>query len=234
MISLLTTKCFPSAPDCADVAARFLGVPRKLMEISPLGVDTELFGPIATEAQLRDRAELRQRLGFSDDEIVCVYSGRFTEDKNPAVLAAAIQKLQEMGEPFRGLFVGNGVQADFIRGCRGCVLHPFVLVSELARYFRASDIGVWPTQESMSMLDAAACGLPIVVNDTVKVLERIEGNGLSYRLEDVGDLVRVLLQLRSETTRKRMGQRGAEKMLTQFSWRALAERRLRYYQFGHS
>jgi len=230
LISLVTTKCFPSAVDCAEVAARFLGVPRKLMEICPLGVDTELFSPIATEAQHRDRAEIRQRLGFSDNEIVCIYSGRFTQDKNPAVLAEAIQKLQAMGEPYRGLFVGDGIQGNIIRERRGCVLHPFVPVGELARYFRASEIGVWPTQESMSMLDAAACGLPIVVNDTVQILERIEGNGLTYRLEDSDDLVRTLLALRSENTRRKLGQHGAEKMETQFSWRALAERRLRNYQ----
>lgn len=234
MISRLTTKCFPATVDCADVAARFLGVPRKLMEVLPLGVDTELFSPIATEAQHRDRAELRQRLGFSEHEIVCIYSGRFTQDKNPAVLAEAIQKLQSMGEPYRGLFVGNGIQADLIREYGGCVLHPFVPVTDLPRYFRASEIGVWPTQESMSMLDAAACGLPIVVNDTLRAIERIDGNGLTYRLEDSNDLVRALLALRPESTRESLGRYGAEKMKGQFSWRALAERRLRHYQLGHS
>jgi glycosyltransferase involved in cell wall biosynthesis len=63
----------------------------------------------------------------------------------------------------------------------------FVPVNELADYFRAADIGVWP-RESTSMLDAAACGLPIVVNDTSSLLG-IEGNGLVYELNNVDDMV---------------------------------------------
>ena len=35
-----------------------------------------------------------------------------------------------------------------------------VPVRKLGGFFRAADIGVWPTQESTSMLDAAACALP--------------------------------------------------------------------------
>ena len=58
-------------------------------------------------------------------------------------------------------------------------VNPFIALSELPRFFRSADIGIWPTQEFMSMLDAAACGLPIVVNDTLKAVERIEGNGLT-------------------------------------------------------
>src|SRR5262249_49494533 len=147
--------------DCADIASRFFGVSPAKIEICPLGIDTDLFGPPSGERATKDRNSLRQRLGFLDAEIVCVYSGRFTQDKNPLLLAKAVAELVRRGEPFRGLFVGNGVQAEAIREQPGCITHPFVPVQELAGFFRAAEIGVWPTQESMSMLDAAACGLPI-------------------------------------------------------------------------
>jgi glycosyltransferase involved in cell wall biosynthesis len=228
-ISLLTTKCYPSTVDCADVAARFLGVPRRMMQVAPLGVDTDLFSPVSDQAQLQDRLELRRKFGFADDQIICIYTGRFTTDKNPLLLAKAIDKLATADEPYRGLFVGNGVQLEEIQKCRNCTVHHFVPVTELARYFRASDIGVWPTQESMSMLDAAACGLPIVVNDTLRAVERIEGNGLTYRLGDADDLVRVLLSLKSREVRDRLGQRGADKMRTQFGWESIARQRMHEY-----
>ena len=79
------------------------------------------------------------------------------------------------------------------------------------------------------MLDAAACGLPIVVNDTLRAVERIEGNGLTYRLGDADDLVRVLLSLKSREVRDRLGQRGAEKMRTQFGWESIARQRMHEY-----
>jgi len=42
------------------------------------------------------------------------------------------------------------------------------------------------------MLDAAACGIPIVANDTVDALQRFDGTETSYRLNDLDDLIRSL------------------------------------------
>ena len=80
------------------------------------------------------------------------------------------------------------------------------------------------------MLDAAACGLPVVVNDTLRATERIAGNGLQYRLNDRADLVRVLTRLLDEQLRQQLGAVGARRMIAEFSWRDLAARRLRDYE----
>lgn len=230
LVALATEKCYAITFDCADVAVRFFGVPKSKIEICPLGVDTELFSPTASEADHQARRDLRRQLGFSDDEVVGIYTGRFSEDKNPLLLATAVDHLARKGEPFRGLFVGNGVQAQSIQSSQGCVIHPFVPVHQLGALFRASDIGVWPSQESTSMLDAAACGLPVVANHTMSAPERVEGNGATYKLNDVDDLVRVLLSLKDAGERQRLGLCGAEKMARDFSWASIARRRLYDYQ----
>ncbi len=80
------------------------------------------------------------------------------------------------------------------------------------------------------MLDAAACGLPIVVNDTLRAIERIEGNGVQYRLNDIQDLIRVLTGLLEPQLRQHLGAAGATRMVREFSWRDLAARRLRDYE----
>lgn len=230
VISQFATKCYPISDDCASVAVRFFGVQRSKVEVCPLGVDLDIFRPIQEERDVRERQELRAQLGFADDEIVCIYTGRFSQTKNPLLLAKAIDQLAARGERYRGLFVGNGADGDVIRQQRNCYVHPFVNFRELPRFFRAADIGVWPTQESMSMLDAAACGLPIVVNDTLTARERIEGNGLSYRLNDCEDLIRALISLRTPEKRHELGQRGAEKMRRQFGWDTIAKLRLSGYE----
>ena len=79
------------------------------------------------------------------------------------------------------------------------------------------------------MLDAAACGLPVVVNDTLRATERIEGNGLTYALNDLLSLQRVLTQLLDPAVRKRLGDTGARRMAEHFSWDALVRRRLADY-----
>lgn len=80
------------------------------------------------------------------------------------------------------------------------------------------------------MLDAAACGLPIVVNDTMNAPERVEGNGLTYALNDLNDLVRVLRSLRSKDERRKLGSVGANKMASNFSWESVTKRRLADYE----
>ncbi|MBI3584677.1 MAG: glycosyltransferase family 4 protein [Nitrospinae bacterium] len=231
-VSFFSEKCYGATIDCADIAVRFFGVQTSKIDICPLGVDTDLFSPINNEESRSSRIQTRKQLGFESTDIVCIYTGRFTNDKNPLLLAKAIECLVSLGLPFRGLFLGEGIQSKAIKNCFGCVIHPFVPFSNLGNYFRSADIGVWPTQESMSMLDAAACGLPIVVNDTLIARERIEGNGITYRLNDVNDLVRVLKSLVNNEMRNRLGQSGAKRMASEFSWSSLAKRRLRDYEYS--
>lgn len=229
-VSFFTKKCYGATTDCADVAVRFFGVQERKIDICSLGVCTDIFKPLSVDKDFHLRSALRRRLGFFDNEIVCIYTGRFSEDKNPLLLAEAVTHLRKTKEPFRGLFIGNGVQAEALRSCPGCVVHPFVPFYELGNFYRSAEIGVWPTQESTSMMDATACGLPIVVNDTLVAVERIEGNGITYKLDDVNDLVRALHSLADPQERRRLGLSGADKMAHVFSWESVAKRRLADYE----
>lgn len=228
--SMVTEKCYAISPDCAEIAKKFFGVPENKIVVSPLGVDTEVFHPASTPAEESARARLRARFRFSECDVICIYAGRFSEDKNPLLLAKAIARLANKGHAFKGLFVGNGPQSSVIAECPGCFTQSFVPISELGDLYRSADIGIWPAQESMSMLDAAACGLPVVANDKMQAHERLEGNGMTYRLHDLDDLERVLLALRGQEVRRQLGFAGAEKMAREYSWRTIASRRLQDYE----
>jgi glycosyltransferase involved in cell wall biosynthesis len=166
---------------------------------------------------------LRQALGFRDDDIVCLYSGRFSRDKNPLLLARAIDALHDREPKFKGLFIGEGVQRAEIAACRHTTIVPFMKHRDLAEHYRAADIAVWPTQESMSMLDAAASGLPIVVSNTVGEVERVNGNGRMYKENDVPSMVEALVSLASADVRQGLGAVGRGKMLNGFNWTNYAQ-----------
>jgi glycosyltransferase involved in cell wall biosynthesis len=176
--------------------------------------------------------QVRQQLGFREEDIVCIYSGRFSPGKNPQCLARAIEQLHQRDPRFRGLFVGSGTTEEVaqILCCRGCAVHPFVEYRLLPDFYRAADIGVWPRQESTSQLDAAACGLPLILSNRVKVVERVQGNGFLYAENDATDLARQLIRLELSETRRALGQIGADKVRTQFSWDRIATLRLADYQ----
>lgn len=230
IVSHFAAKCYAPTEDCGRVAIEFFGVPERLIDYCPLGVDTNAFRPLATPDDVAARAARRLALGVSPDTILCIYTGRFAEDKNPVVLARAVEELRKEGLKYQAVFLGDGAQRDAIMACEGSIVHPFVPFQELTGWYHAADVGVWPTQESTSMLDAAACGLPIVVNDTLIARERIDGNGVTYRLNDSHDLARVLRRLAPAEERERLGKTGARRMADLFSWSALAQRRLTDYR----
>ena len=226
LVSLVTEICYGATIDCSDIAVRFFGVQKAKIDTIPLGVDTDLFFPLSESDKADRRNRLRLKFGFQSDDIVCIYTGRMSNDKNPLLLAKAITELRKSNSSFNAIFLGDGVQKKEIETHDGCVVHPFVPVYELPDYYHAFDIGVWPTQESTSMLDASASGLPIIVNHTLAAVERVEGNGIMYNLGDVKDLSRAIGELSVSDLRERLGQVGSAKMASTFSWLSLAERRL--------
>jgi len=103
------------------------------------------------------------------------------------------------------------------------VIVSFMKHRSLAEHYRAADIAVWPTQESMSMLDAAASGIPIVVSHTVGEKDRVNGNGRMYQENDVASMVDALLSLASREERQGLGAVGRRKMLEGFNWKRYAK-----------
>ena len=232
LVSSLSEKCYPISIDAAEIAVKHFGIQERKIEVCSLGVDTDIFKPVLDSASQKARTKLRQQLGFSPSDVVCIYTGRFSRDKGPLCLAQAIDSLVKNGESFRGLFMGNGTKEDIaaIQSCSGCVIHPFVPARELPQFYQASDIGVWPRQESTSQLDAIACGLPIILSNRISVNERVEGNGLIYEEDDALDLALKIKSLADTGLRASMGQVGIRKINEKFSWKHIAKQRIQDYE----
>jgi glycosyltransferase involved in cell wall biosynthesis len=210
-------RCYASTSDAEEIAVRFHGLRPEQMRRMSLGIDTALLHPVRTEADRQERLAHRAQLGFAVDDIICIYTGRFTEAKNPLCLARAVEILRGRGLAFRAIFLGDGEQSKKIASTKGCQVQSFVPYPELGRFYRAVDIGVWPCQESISMMDAASAGLPIIVGDKTKAVERYEGNGLTYSENDPQSLAERLCSLEDASLRNLLGMKGAEKMRASFS-----------------
>jgi glycosyltransferase involved in cell wall biosynthesis len=232
LINKTTRICYPIASDVAEIAMSNFKVPAAKIKVQSLGVDTDTFFPPDAEEQQALRNKIRESFGFAPSDIVCIYTGRFTKDKNPQCLAKAINELNENGLPFKGLFIGNGTEEDIrsIQSMTGCKTGAFVPAKELPGYYWSADIGVWPREESTSQLDAAACGLPLILSNRIKVVERIEGNGLLYEEGNHLDMAKTLRKMSDSGLRKKMSQVGIEKIKTNFSWATIAAQRLKDYR----
>jgi glycosyltransferase involved in cell wall biosynthesis len=218
--------------DCQRIAVDYYGIDPQKAILTTHGSDTEVFHPARSEAEHTAAAAIRARYEIVEHELLCLYTGRFTAAKNPILLAEAVASMRSEGVPIRGLFVGWGDDAAMARlaGADGCSVHPFVEWWQLADYYRAADVAVWPREESLSQLDALASGIPLVLNDQVGVPERAEGSGLLYRDYDLNDLKRVLLELTNPARRIELGTAGLSKAERSFAWRTLAQQRIDDYE----
>ena len=133
----------------------------------PLGVDTSVFRP----EWGRSRREIREKLGLPQDRPVFLYVGRFSPDKDTALLLRVWMRIGErMKTPWAGVMVGDGQMTDvvetFVRHHPNVRRVPFVKKPEdLADWYRAADLlihpGRWETF-GLVLLEAQGCGLPVV------------------------------------------------------------------------
>ena len=205
-------------------------MPRKKLQIEPLGVDITLFQPTSPNNHA-SRAELRRSFGVQPEEVLCIYTGRLATDKAPHILAQAVASMRATGAPIRSLFVGAGPEeyVAALGNVDGCSVVSFRQARELADLYRASDIGVWPREESTSQLDAMASGLPIVISDRVETRERI-GVGAVYAEGSPASMAAALATLLEPARRAKLGDLARSRVEAGLSWDSLAERRLAIYE----
>jgi len=131
------------------------------------------------------------------------------------------------------VLVGGG-PADYLAAVRSAFLEeaeptqfhqlPAVAVNQLARVFSACDIVVFPGGTSMSSLEAAACSLPVCMNDLPASTWRASlGVGQTFPTGNHLALSQLLDSLvNDERTRAAAGRSARSAVLTQFSYDKVA------------
>jgi len=199
----------------------------------PLGVDIKRF-----QYNPESRVKVRFELGIGSDEVVFVYAGKIIPEKGPNLLVEATLRLiaESPQQKVKVMLIGNSPvkyrakiesQLQQHMDSEDILLQiGMVANAELPNYFSAADVGVWPRECSISILEAMGCGLPVIVSDLPAAAERVAwGNGLVYKEGDVEDLCQAMRRLLiDENLRKEMGQRGREVVEKEFSWRVIAQR----------
>ena len=75
-----------------------------------------------------------------------------------------------------------------------------------------------------------ACGLPVIVNDSVADPMRLGEGSMTFRKDDSAHLASRILELQDIDWRRDMGARAAARMLAECSWDALALRRVEDFE----
>ncbi|MBU3664375.1 MAG: glycosyltransferase family 1 protein [Chthoniobacterales bacterium] len=137
--------------------------------LGELGVDTGLFRPDCADGE---RAQVRGALDIADDEILLLYVGRLSPEKNVTTLFEAFEELVsgDRGNRYALLVTGDGPERRHLARLKNNSAQVHWLPyqgdgRQLARLYRAADLFVHPgVQETFGLvaLESQACGTPVV------------------------------------------------------------------------
>jgi len=143
---------FAPNPELCALLERSTGRPCNLMQ---RGVDAELFHPAKRTRDTNDR------------EAVLGFVGRFSIEKNVALLAQVQQQLDQSHEEFHFLVVGHGGEESWLRERLHRAEFTGVLRGEaLAQAYANMDLFVFPSHTDTFgnvVLEALASGVPAIV-----------------------------------------------------------------------
>jgi glycosyltransferase involved in cell wall biosynthesis len=214
--------------DASALTSAGLFSPARVHLIRGSGVDVERFHP-ATPAEGPVRA---------------VLAGRMLRSKGVEEAVAAARILAERGCDARLVLVGDpdpenpeSIDAGLLRGwAREGLVEWIPQVDDMVPVWRGAHVGLLPSYREglpMSLLEAAACGLPLVATDVPGCREVVaEGeNGLLVPARDERSLADAIERLAGDAElRRRMGQESRARAEEHFAQGIVVKQTLELYR----
>jgi len=191
-------------------------------------VDAELFRPMDREACKRD-------LGFSGYTVG--YVGRLVERKG---LIDMIDALAFCREPLTMVFVGGGEYEPALRErvkalgeearvrflpARPLVDLPPVMNALDAFILPSWTVPTWKEQFGRVIIEAHACGTPVIGSDSGAIPDVIGEGGIVYPERDPAKLAAAIMELGANPARRaEMGAAGRAQVEAHYTWRQVAAR----------
>ena len=203
--------------------------------VIPLGADPELF-KFSAEA----RIQLRQLLDLDTNDIVIVYSGKITPTKDIDILIKTLGPIIVGNQKIKFLIVGKGDTAYInyliritsdLKISENVIFHPWVHRTKLSDIYSTSDIAVWPGGPSISIVEAASVGLPLIINQSPIEIYAIEfGNGFAFERGNINELKKYLeILINDEKMRREMGLKSRSLIEQKLNWKHITTQYLNAY-----
>ena len=165
---------------CSEAAGKWM-FDDKPFSIVHNGIDLDTF-----KVDEEKRYEIRQMLGFAENDCVIGHIGRFSFQKNQEYLIDLLNELYKESKNYKLIYVGDGdTKSDVLEKAKALGISENIVftgnVSNVQDYLQAMDVFVLPSRyEGLPVVsvEAQASGLPCVFSDAiteeVKITENIE------------------------------------------------------------
>lgn len=186
----------------SDFVEKCLNIPLAYTDLLSFGTDTIHFSP-----NRKAGLELRKRYGIDPDSFLVLYAGKLDETKGGKLLAEGIgPSFPEVnGRKVEFLIIGTGsdaygreVEAVLAQSANKVTRLPTLRFRDLAAYYQAADLAVFPKQCSMSFFEIQSCGVPILFEDNEINRKRVVSrNAFIFQPGDPADLRNRIIELGS-------------------------------------
>lgn len=205
-------------------------------EVLPLAVDPAIYHPEPAWSASR-----RDLMGFSPERVLLGYMGRLVEEKGLGTLLSALEQLENV--PWELILVGGGPMEAGLRArvaashqLRGRVHFAGVVPhTEAPHWLSLFDVmvlasetrGNWKEQFGRVLIEALACGTPVIGSDSGEIphVIRATGGGLIFPEADVLALAGALRILAGDPAlRRQLAEAGREAVGRLYAQGALVRR----------
>lgn len=203
------------------------------ISIIPNGVDLSHYRPATSE----ERKRAREHLALPESSVVFLYVGRLVPIKQLDILLRAWAGLPAVERHL--VLVGDGPDRRLLEEVSRELHLPNIRFegyrTDVLRYLQAADIVVLPSSHeglSVSLLEAAAVGLPLLVSD-IEANREIVRNGINGLLFESGKIESLLAQmetlLRSPDLRQAFGAASHRAAKESYALEAVAQAHCDFY-----
>ena len=208
---------------------RFYHLAPERIHVVPEGVDTRVFRPLDDAKRL---IEWRRGV-FGEDVPFILYVGKPTKRRNLPNLLRAFGRLKTVGRiPHKLLLVGTslpgtafGAFIDEIGLSHEVVTMPYASHDEIALAYNASTLLIYPSDYEgfgMPVLEAMACGTPVIALDNTAFPEFAGGVAMLLRDAGVDTLANGMLELIGDPLRRREMSAAGPPRAAAYDWRIIA------------
>ena len=203
----------------------YLKIPEEKIRIIPYGVDHNLFKP--TLDKIDTRKKILEKFLIKESPYFLHISESNWARKNVLRLLEAFKKAKSSGIPHKLLIVGKNDDLIFKKAKSIPDVHMLGYVSDddLTSFLQSSDALINPSIHEgfgLPMLEAMACGIPVITCNVFSPPEIVGDGGLFVDPRNVDDICSKILELsNSENLRENLAAAGLKRSMD-FSWEKTA------------
>ena len=170
---------------------KFFGVEDKKMFPLPCAVDNDFF---QNERKKYNVKEIKKELGIKENDLVILFSARFTERKRPLDLLESLVEIENQNIVV--IFVGNGTEKQNLKNFAKkhnirTIFTGFVGQTSISKFYSVSDIDIVISEYDPSpkaMNEAMNFKLPIIVTNVVGTAKDLVKDDINGFIVSVGDI----------------------------------------------